>query len=207
MTKPKPQAIPDGYRIDAQGRLVPLETIKESDLLRDELVRQLIEEAQGVHQGLTEFKAAAFAKIEAFLEASAKRFKVKPRGSKGNFTLQSFDGRYQVKVQTQDRITFNEALGHAKKLIDACIRQWSEGADPKIQALVNDAFEVDREGQVRVGKILSLRRLAIDDAKWKRAMDAIGESITVTGSKSYVRFYERDETGEYKPLSLDLAAL
>ena len=39
-------------------------------------------------------------------------------------------------------------------------------------------------------------------------MQAITDSIGIAGSKSYLRFYKRnDETGEYVPMSLDLATI
>ena len=39
-------------------------------------------------------------------------------------------------------------------------------------------------------------------------MLAISESMTVASTKPYIRFYERDErTGQYLPISLDVAAL
>ncbi|WEH99212.1 DUF3164 family protein [Acinetobacter soli] len=50
-----------------------------------------------------------------------------------------------------------------------------------------------------------MRRHNIDDTKWQKAMQAISDSIIVTDSKNYVRFYERDEDGKYQPISLDFA--
>jgi hypothetical protein len=40
-----------------------------------------------------------------------------------------------------------------------------------------------------------------------QAMEAIKESIRVVGTASYIRFYQRNELGEYDPISLDLAKL
>jgi hypothetical protein len=39
-------------------------------------------------------------------------------------------------------------------------------------------------------------------------MTAIGESVQVTGSKQYVRVYERiGQTDQYQPIPLDIAAI
>lgn len=200
--------IPDGFREDAKGRLVPVETIKEVDLARDELVSALVRAAKEHSGALAAFKTEAMGAIETFVAESAARFKTKVGGAKGNVTLTTFDGRLMVKVQVQDHINFDERLQAAKALIDKCISKWGEGADPKLMALVNYAFEVDKEGKVSPTRILSLRRFDVDDRNWKRAMDAIGESITVTGSKAYLRFYERvGLTDQYRPISLDVAEL
>jgi len=38
-------------------------------------------------------------------------------------------------------------------------------------------------------------------------MTAITESVQVTGTKQYLRIYERDAKGEYQMIPLDVAAL
>jgi hypothetical protein len=38
-------------------------------------------------------------------------------------------------------------------------------------------------------------------------MQAITESIQISGSKQYLRFYERNDRGEYVQIPLDVAAL
>ncbi|WP_257720381.1 DUF3164 family protein [Candidatus Sodalis pierantonius] len=55
---------------------------------------------------------------------------------------------------------------------------------------------------------MQLRRHDITDPRWLRAMDALAEAVQVVSSKSYIRLYERiDETGQYRPLSLDIAGV
>lgn len=70
-----------------------------------------------------------------------------------------------------------------------------------MQAIVNQAFDTDKEGQINTGRVLSLRRLDIKDERWLRAMNAIGEAVQVVGSKSYIRVYEPG--WRYRPLPAD----
>lgn len=203
-------AVPEGYRKDGQGRLVPVDTIKPIDLDRDRLVVLIAEKAQALNALLVEFKGTVFGDIETFLDHSAKAYKVKPRGSKGkgNLSLVSFDGRYKVQRAVAEYITFDERLQVAKSLIDECIHDWSQGSRSELRVLINDAFQVDQAGNINMGRVLGLRKLAIDDKRWKRAMEAISDAIKVTGSKAYVRVYERvGDSNEYRPICLDLAAV
>jgi hypothetical protein len=55
--------------------------------------------------------------------------------------------------------------------------------------------------------VLSLRQLDIDDANWKRAMDAIADAIQITGTSQYLRLYERQPNGKYTQLPLDISTL
>jgi len=199
--------IPEGYRQNANGDLVLIDNIKQIDLLRDELVVSIAARAREKSGELAEFKTSVMADVDAFVRTSAERFKAKLGGKKGNLTLMSFDGRFKVLVAQQDSITFDERLQVAKALIDKCIKKWSDGADANLLALVNDAFQVDKTGNVSIRRVLGLRSLEIDDRDWKKAMDAIAESVQVVGSKSYLRVYERTEAGDYLPISLDMAAV
>ncbi|MEX3690109.1 DUF3164 family protein [Paraburkholderia sp. BR14263] len=200
--------IPAGYVKDARGHLVPESMVKPVDQLRDQTIQSLIAEAKQLQAKLVEFKRRAFTDIAAFVETSNEQYGVKVGGTKGNISLITFDGRYKIVRQIAERIQFDERLQAAKELIDECIREWTEGSNDKIKALINEAFQVDKEGNVNTGRILGLRRLAIDDPTWTTAMRAIVDSIRVTGSKPYVRLYERDEaTEEYRAISLDLAAI
>ncbi|HDR9026884.1 MULTISPECIES: DUF3164 family protein [unclassified Burkholderia] len=200
--------LPAGYVMDARGRLVPESLVAPIDQLRDQTITSLIDEAKRVQTSMVDFKARAFGDIEAFIETSHEQYGVKVGGAKGNISLITFDGRYKIVRQIAEHLQFDERLQAAKELIDECLREWTEGSDDKVKALINEAFQVDKEGNVNTGRILALRRLAINDSKWMKAMQAIGDSIRVTGSKPYIRLYERvEDTEEYRSISLDLAAI
>ncbi|MTD32542.1 DUF3164 family protein [Paludibacterium denitrificans] len=201
-------AIPRGYKKDAKGRLIPVETIKPIDIARDELVSEIVKKAVEVKAHLATFKATAFADIQAFIELSGERYGAKVGGAKGNVSLTTFDGRYQIKRAVSDTLTFDEGLQAAKALIDECVHEWTEGARSEIRALINDAFNVDKEGKISTGRILGLRRLEIQDEKWQRAMTALSDSVRVQCSKSYIRVYERvGEADQYQPIPLDIAGV
>lgn len=199
---------PEGYRADAKGCLIPENMIKPIDRTRDELVLELARQARIVSDSLREFKARVFADINAFVDLSAEQYSVKLGGKKGNITLFSFDGAFKVQVAIAEHMVFDERLQAAKHLIDECIIAWSQGSRDEIKVLVQSAFQTDKEGKINTGRVLALRRLDIRDDKWQKAMQAIGESLQVVGSKEYVRFYERiGSTDQYRPISLDVAAV
>ncbi|AGG89894.1 DUF3164 family protein [Rhodanobacter denitrificans] len=199
--------IPAGHRRDARGALWAESQIKPIDRTRDELVRELWAKAEAVNKALREFKLAAFADIEAFVDLSANEYGVSLGGNKGNVQLLSFDGELRVQRAIAERIVFDERLQAAKKLIDECLTEWTKGARPEIALLVQDAFRVDSAGNIRTGNVLALKRLAIEDERWLRAMEAIGDAVQVVGSKSYIRFYRRQPNGRYQALSLDLSGV
>lgn len=197
-----------GYWEDANGNLIPESKVKDIDKLRHQVVTDLCDQAQDIREALQSFKAHTMAEVSAFVATSMEQYGVRSGGEKGNVTLMSFDGRYKVVRQMQDKITFGEQLMAAKSLIDECVHAWAEGANDNIKALVNHAFQTDKEGKINTGRVLGLRRLDIRDAKWQQAMQAIADSIQTASTKPYVRFYERnDATGDYVAINLDVAAV
>lgn len=204
------QTIPPGFWRKANGDLVPVSRIKDLDKERHRVVTQLCEQAKAMQATLAAFKQATGESFDAFIQRSEAEYGVKPRGAKGkgNISLRSFDERYKVMRQIQDTLVFDERLQHAKALVDECIHEWGKGSRPEMKALVAHAFQVDKEGQINVGRVLSLLQYKIEDAKWRRAMDAIRDSTQVAHSKPHTRFYELDEqTGAYRAIVLDVAAL
>lgn len=200
------KTIPEGYKVDAQGRMTPVTLIRPIDLARDALVQEIITKAMAQAEQVTALKASIFSDIAAFVSLSAEEYGVKIGGEKGNVSLVSYDGRYKVLRANQDTLVFDERLQAAKVLIDACLQRWSQGAREEIKVLINDAFQVDKAGNINTGRVLGLRRLDIADEEWCRAMRAIGEALQVAGSKSYVRLYERiGDSDKYRHISLDMA--
>lgn len=198
--------IPDGYKADPRGALVPIDMIKPERLEEDALVIELTKRAKELNSLLAEFKAKTLGDVDAMLALIDEKYDAKKGGKKGNVTLTSFDGTLQIHVAVGESIAFGPELNSAKELIDSCVLRWSENSGSEIQVLVQHAFQTNKQGKIDTGRVLGLRNLDIKDEEWLRAMEAIADAVRVTGSKTYARFYERDPKTEDKtPISLDLA--
>ena len=195
------------YMEDSHGNLTPKELVKPIDHLRDQVVMEIVNRAITVNKTLTDFKISVMSEIAAFIELSAEQYSVHYGGTKGNVSLLSYNGEYKVMRSINDYIVFDERLQIAKTLIDECVKEWSGDSRSEVRALINHAFQVDKAGKISTDRILGLRRLDIKNPNWLKAMEAISDSIMVTGSKEYVRIYKRDSAGKYQQINLDLAAI
>ncbi|VXA54707.1 conserved hypothetical protein [Acinetobacter proteolyticus] len=199
---------PEGFWENAQGAFVPEANVKEIDKLRDQTVRKLFEKVNEIHELLKDFKIQSFEEVASFCAISADQYGVTVGGSKGNVTLHSYDGRLKIQRNIAQNINFDERLQAAKELIDQCLEEWTEGSRDEIKVIINNAFNVDKKGEISTTKVLGLKKIEINHPKWKQAMQAISDSINIIGSKAYLRFYNRDDaTGGYLPLSLDIASI
>lgn len=195
------------YWEDAKGNLVADELVKDIDKERDELVRGFVKSAVDLQANIRAFKNRVFDDVAAFVQLSGEKYGVQMGGRKGNLTLHTYDGKYKLQVAVADHLSFDERIHAAKEQIDLCLQEWSADARPEIRTLIDNAFQVDKEGNLSTARILGLRRVDIRDDRWQRAMQAISDSVQVVGSKDYVRFYERDSLGKYQPITLDMAGV
>ncbi len=196
------------YLRDAKGALVPLSTVKTTDLLMDELVRKVTSAAASLSDRISRFKTAAFNDVGEFQALLAQEYDAAIGGKKGNITLTSYDGCRKVQVQVSDIMEFGPELQAAKALIDECLAEWAAGSGAELRALVNRVFSVDKEGQINRAELFMLLRVEILDERWQRAMLAIRESIRIVGSRSYIRFYHRDTPdGAWRSIPLDIAVV
>ena len=85
-----------------------------------------------------------------------------------------------------------------------CIR---DSSNDNLKAIVNDAFQLDKHGQLARYRIFALRRFKIKDPVWKEAMELIDKAITVTSTKQYISFSVRDEAGNYNKVVLNFSSL
>lgn len=194
------------FMINALGGFDPVGAVKEQYKLEDQTVRKCIAYAREASARTARLKVNTFADLGTLDTLLAEKFGAKIGGKKGNRTYQSYDGLQKVTVQVSDQITFGAELQIAKNLIDECLNEWSADSRPEIQAIVTRAFNTQKEGQVNRADVFMLLRLEIDDQRWINAMEAIRSAIRVTGSKEYVRFYERANVNdEWRAITVDLA--
>ena len=184
--------VPPGYARNGKGHLVPERLVSESDQLEHTTVRTIVAYALDLHRQIIRFVAHCYDDLAALDELLCEKYALKRRGgAKGNRTYMSLDGLLRVVVQVQDRIVFGPELQIARDLIYECIADWSDGARAEIEALARHALEPDKEGKIDQAALFRLRKLDIDDPRWRRAQQAITDAIRVVGSTSYVRFYVR----------------
>ncbi|UIA88636.1 DUF3164 family protein [Erwinia tracheiphila] len=186
---------------------MPVAQVSDYDHEMDAFVRARVAEAKVKSQAMAEFKQGAFGDCYAWVELSAEKFGRKPGGVKGNVTFSTFDGSQQIEIAVQDRLTFGPELQVAKDMIDDCLKAWSAGADEKLLTLITDAFDVDKEGKLNTGLIISLRQLNIQDELWQQAMDALNKALVVSVTSTYINFKEQDESGKLVNIPLDIAGV
>lgn len=190
--------------IDHDGNNIPVRYIDPTDKKRDALVERTIKKIENESLRLKQLKEKIEQDINRFLETVATEY---GQDWKGNASLRNFDQSKEVQIKYGQSISFDERLQVARQLIDRCIESWSEGSDMKIRMLVNQAFKIDKKGQLDAKLILSLRNIKIKDKDWKKAMDLISDSVKIENRRKYFIFRRKDVNGEWQTISMNFSYL
>lgn len=197
------------YYLDKNGRLIPETAIDEVDIKRHKTVIRNAKKMLKLHQQLERLKEQVLDDIEKFEAYSRKKHKV-IGGKKGFLTLHDYSKTFKIEIDVKPYIALNESFSHAVEKIQSCINKWSKDAPELphtkyIQEILNEALNLEA-GNVSHSRLLSLRKIKIDDQEWREAMDLLDAGREVVDSKRSPRLYKRNEkTGELEHLSLNFS--
>lgn len=196
------------YLVNSRGFKVPMDKVTDNDKAQHSLVLNLIQEAKQLSAAHDDFKRRCFTQINDFVAELARSYNVEIGGKKGNVTLSSYDNRQTVKVGVADDLSFGPEIIVAKELINGVVNEQLEllGDEAKLlKAIVHDTFETDSDGKYSKAKIMNLRskhRFSHDSEEWADAMKALDDAIIFSSTKTYVRFYERNDLGAWVQIPL-----
>ncbi|PIA66160.1 sulfate transporter [Ectopseudomonas toyotomiensis] len=203
--------VPEGWLRNAAGGLQHESEIREQDKMRDMVVMGIVKDAVRLHEELKALKKRALEEIDDLVTIAGEKFDMKLGGPKGNVSLISFDGRYKVKRVYSNVQTFTEEMEVAKVKVFECISRWgktvSEDAHRHLFTLATNAFRLTRQGEISLSRVQEMTRVDIDDEDWKKAMEAVKDSIIVNGKAVYIQVQERVGEKAYRTILLDIAGV
>lgn len=203
--------IPAGWVRNAAGNLVHESEISEQDKLRDQVVMGIATVAQRLNSELKDLKEKALAEIDDLITIAGEKYDMKLGGPKGNVSLLSFDGRFKLKRIHQDSITYTEEMEVAKAKVFECISRWGqtvhEDAHKHLFTLATRAFRPTRSGEISISRVTDMLRAEINDPDWKKAKQAVQDSLIVNGKAVYIQVQERVGDKKYQTILLDIAGV
>ena len=180
-----------GNWLDSKGRPVPEEYIRPEDKRRDKLVEGILKRVSKLSAKLESEKTEIVDAIEKYLKELAKDNKVRENW-KGNILLYNFSQNLCIERRIDETISFDERLQMVKTTIDKWINNKLKDTDPTLSKVIAQAFSVDKQGRINTAMLLKLKRIDIQDAEWKKAMQLLDDSIFVKSSKMALRFRSKD---------------
>ena len=202
------EAPPKGYWRNARGDLVHQANVRPLDQDMDGVVRKIHAFGGALSAQMWRFRAHTMDDIYGLVERAVESYGGKLGGRKGNLTLTSFDGLRKVVLAQADRIAVGPEIIAAQALVEECLDDWAAQCNLKLRALLEQSFRPDATGQVSVPQLLRLRRIHIDDPRWRQLQAAISDALRPEGKAEYVRLYARETPADpWGPVPLHLATV
>ena len=209
MTTETTPTIPAGYRADAQGRLVPEKMIPEHALLRDDLVRQLIERVDAASTELATLKGCLLAGVSEHVALVASDYDTTITGKGGDVRLDSYDGLLRVERATGRRLRVTEEIHAAEQLVRDYLDTEGVNVPDGYRAITDRTFRRNNKtGELSVSRLIDFVAVKIDDPRWKAAQRAIRDAIQNDGTTVYFRAYRRGSVDEpWQQIPLDFSTI
>jgi hypothetical protein len=200
----KPQ---NGFMFDEHGNMIRVDKIKDHDMLRDQLVRDMARDSAVLSDEIQAVKNKFATRFEQHIDRMAELYQVKLGGKKGNVQLLTIDKKLKVERTKQDRLTTNEHMVVATQLVDQCLQGWSKGSNRNLQAFVRKYFRTDAKGNYNIADLQRVRKLKLEtpDELWTKAMDALDNALEHDFTATYFRAFYREDDGRYVQIPLDIS--
>ncbi len=193
--------------INSRGNAVDIELVRPEHLKKHLMVETTFAEIDKLLERMVKTKTKIIGKALAYLEWQAKRNHVEdPKWE--DVSLSNYPTTMRILIKNNTQEEFDEHLQLARKKIDECLDEWTEGVNVNIKAIIDRAFKTGKKGFIDRNNIKGLFQLNIKHPKWIEAMELIRKSITETGKKEYIMFQKRiDQKAEFKTINLNFSSL
>lgn len=168
-----------------------------------ELVCELCTVAKELKNHVNTIKKAIVGKINSHLEETAGKY---GKDWKGNAHLFTLDETFKIMVKISEKVKFTKEMAIAKQLYDNWIKRISENSNQELIKLVNKTFAVDSKGNISKSRLMSLRKIASEDADKVKADKITDEAIRHLIETAYYTFYEKKDE-EWKKIEVNFSAL
>ena len=184
---------------DSNGQEVPVKYVSAYDKLRDKITRRI---------------KARFLKARAALEAvvseSIADLDELARCKESVGAKRSFDALIQVSIRQQYNILLDERVVRARELmlgyVEGVLAKIGGNDAQALKLIVAEAFKANAQGFLSTGKIMSLLRMEIDNADWRKAKQILQDAIKPQKGKRYLACEVRRSTQEdFRQIRLDIA--
>jgi len=187
------ESVPAGHVRNAKGWLMPVASVKQRDLLEDALVDRCHLMMAAVAEGCRMMRLGTHSECDALIGMIVEDAGGDGATQVGKATLQNIGATRRIMFDRRDTLAFGAEVTAARDKVMACVRKWSDGANPHLVALANAAFQANGNGDLSVSKVASLWRMECDDPEWQDAMTALKDSLRVAGQTTYIRMHERQD--------------
>jgi hypothetical protein len=197
------QAKKDAARKEAQAKRSNYEKSK------DDLIKVLGMEAVNINRELADFKNRSMSRMNEFRAALLEYGDIrKGEANKGNYEIKNES--FKITFSSQVNKRFDERSELAEEKLKSFLSKTIKKRDRDTHDLVLSLLERNaKSGDLDISNIQRLYKMEdrFEEQDWKDAIRLFKESYNAEETKTYIRFFYKDENGAWKALPLSFPAL
>jgi hypothetical protein len=190
-------------RRNAQNKEI-IDKRKAYETLKIDTVTDLVESAKGVSATLKKFKEKSFSEMQT-LYKMLQEYSKRHADGKGNFQLEH--GELRVCYRRQENGFFDERSVQAEKhIIDFVSEKFVDDLDTR--DLIMSLLE-RKKGTLDIKLIQKLYAMEerFTAPNWVEGIKLLKESWTVSDSKDYITFEQKDNTNKWENINLNFSSI
>jgi len=193
---------------DTDGLEVPIKHVQPYDRNRDKKVRAILARWEKTRKAIEDCMAACIKDLND-LQGERAKLPNGDLGSKGNFSVSSFDGIVHVQIKQNYNTLLDDRSRQAREIMLAYAERIVgkiEGMDGAfLSQVITDTFQPTSTGVLSQGKVLKLLRYTIKDKEWERARDLMYASMLPERGKAYLSVGVKPDR-QHDPVNIRLDA-
>lgn len=189
---------------DPTGDKVPAQYVPSIDKKMDRTAYRLAKKAAKLSTDLDALKTEILKECDDLYRLMQQDANVRT-GTKGNYSIHTFNKVIRIEVNIQQRIEWNDKVDLAKAKIFEYLDSQLNDQQAELKQLVHHAFETTR-GNLDTKRLLGLMKLKIKSKVWNEGMELLVAAMEKDRSRRYVRIYWRDSEGKEHQLNLNFSS-
>ncbi|GAB3021565.1 DUF3164 family protein [Bowmanella dokdonensis] len=195
--------IPAGYVKDADGNLIKEENLTAQQREEDALWPR----AKALHDEIARFKYDSMKAVEDLVERMIRNHGIKKfERIQGNVQFITVDGQYRVQRAIDKLIEVDSSIEVARQKFTLYLQAIQETAGKDAGEFLDNAFDM-KDGKVNVARLIDICNKDIKHPLYISAVQALRKAMFVSGTKAYLRFYQRNKDNGWDPMPLQFSSI
>jgi len=193
--------------IDDKGNEIPRNMVDPLKLKRHDIVEVSHRQIRRLEKQMKKAKKQLEKRISDYKKLKAKRLDVETKGKKGGLILTNLARDKQIEISNHDVKDLNDIRFEAEEVLREITKDLGGDQGQQLYVMFSQAINLEKKGRVDIAAMNRMMELKIKHRDWSKFKDLMQQAQETVGTRSYVNFRERDESGQWKTINLNFSSM
>jgi len=193
--------------IDDKGNEIPRNMVDPLKLKRHDIVEVSHRQIRKLEKQMQKAKKQLEKRINDYKKLKAKRLDVETKGKKGGLVLTNLARDKQIEISNHEVKDLNDIRFEAEEVLRGITKDLGGDQGQQLYVMFSQAINLEKKGRVDMAAMNRMMELKIKHHDWSKFKDLMQQAQETVGTRSYVNFRERDESGQWKTINLNFSSM